>query len=420
MEEVTTSAMAAIDAGRGSFVNLLTRSGARYQGYVSRVDSLEFLIALTDVKCFGTEGRRMDGQDYSGSEKIYEFMIFRGSEVIELQFLTSPPAQIGFVPNYMVGSIAQTMQNPGETAIVAGLQHPPLLPVTSTYLYPLTTPESSLQMASQPVSQSFATPSELQYLTLPPAQIGFVPIYMPESIVQTSTYTLLPMQNPGGTATVAGLQHPPLLPVGSPILYPLTTDSSSGQFATPESSLQTASHPPVSQSFPTRTTRNASHEAVSQSFPTPSTVILISICSLVFNFLMDVISLQASHPQVFQPFPTPTVNLSAQLLNGCEFFNLQASHQPVSQSFPTPRTVNAVSHQPVSQSFPTPNTVNASHQPVSQSFPTPSALGGLLPTPQPGRGGLLPTPQGSSGRGRGSVASGQGRGRQLWRRASGR
>nr|GMD30760.1 protein decapping 5-like [Ipomoea batatas] len=241
MEEAVVATMAAIDAGRGSLVNLLTRCGARYQGYVSRVDSPEFMIALTNVKCFGTEGRRLDGQEYAGSERIYEFIIFRGSEVLELQFLTLPPAQIGLVPNYMAGSIAQTststllpMQNPGAgTATVAGLQHPPLLsvgPSSSSGQY--ATPESSLQ-------------TELQFFNLPPGQIGFVPNYMAGSIAhQASTSTLLPMQNTGGTATVAGLQHPPLLlpvgPANSTNLYPPTTHSSSGQWATtPESSLQT-------------------------------------------------------------------------------------------------------------------------------------------------------------------------------------
>nr|GMD35690.1 protein decapping 5-like [Ipomoea batatas] len=241
MEEAVVATMAAIDAGRGSLVNLLTRCGARYQGYVSRVDSPEFMIALTNVKCFGTEGRRLDGQEYAGSERIYEFIIFRGSEVLEIQFLTLPPAQIGLVPNYMAGSIAQTsttstllpMQNHGAgTATVTGLQHPPLLsvgPSSSSGQY--ATPESSLQ-------------TELQFLNLPPGQIGFVPNYMAGSIAhQTSPSTLLPVQNPGGTATVAGLQHPPLLlpvgPANSTNLYPPTTHSSSGQWATPESSLQT-------------------------------------------------------------------------------------------------------------------------------------------------------------------------------------
>nr|GMD38925.1 protein decapping 5-like [Ipomoea batatas] len=370
MEEAVVATMAAIDAGRGSLVNLLTRCGARYQGYVSRVDSPEFMIALTNVKCFGTEGRRLDGQEYAGSERIYEFIIFRGSEVLELQFLTLPPAQIGLVPNYMAGSIAQTststllpMQNPGAgTATVAGLQHPPLLPVgPSSSSGQYATPESSLQ-------------TELQFLNLPPGQIGFVPNYMAGSIAhQTSPSTLLPVQNPGGTATVAGLQHPPLLlpvgPANSTNLYPPTTHSSSGQWATPESSLQTELQFLTMQ---------------------PAQI------GFVPNYMAGSIAHQASTSTLL-PMQNPGGTATVAGLQ----------HPPLLPIGPSSSSGQCAT--------PAESSLQTASQPVSQSFPTPSALGGLLPTPQQGR---LPTPppQGSSGRGRGSVASGQGRGKQQWRR----
>eukprot|EP00891_Asterochloris_glomerata_P008271 jgi/Astpho2/8271/Aster-01354 len=75
----------------GSQISLVSKSDVRYTGRLFNIDMQESTIALQSVQSFGTEGRRKDGAQLPGSDQIYEYVVFRGSDISELTVLTNGP-----------------------------------------------------------------------------------------------------------------------------------------------------------------------------------------------------------------------------------------------------------------------------------------------------------------------------------------
>ncbi|KAI9671151.1 MAG: hypothetical protein M1817_003658 [Caeruleum heppii] len=75
----------------GSRISLLSKSDIRYVGVLHEINSESSTVALEQVTSFGTEGRRNNPEDeIAPSDSIYEYIVFRGSDVKDLRIEDTP------------------------------------------------------------------------------------------------------------------------------------------------------------------------------------------------------------------------------------------------------------------------------------------------------------------------------------------
>ena len=75
----------------GSQISLISKSDIRYEGTLSSIDTTQHTVSLSNVRSFGTEGRRIDCREIPASTEIYEIIIFRGADIKDLTVIQSNP-----------------------------------------------------------------------------------------------------------------------------------------------------------------------------------------------------------------------------------------------------------------------------------------------------------------------------------------
>ncbi|KXX82315.1 Protein sum2 [Madurella mycetomatis] len=78
----------------GSRISLISRSDIRYVGTLHSINSDDSTVSLENVRSFGTEGRKGNpDEEVPPSVDLYEYIVFRGTDVKDLRIEEGPTAK---------------------------------------------------------------------------------------------------------------------------------------------------------------------------------------------------------------------------------------------------------------------------------------------------------------------------------------
>ncbi|ORX45833.1 hypothetical protein DM01DRAFT_1410789 [Hesseltinella vesiculosa] len=121
----------------GSKISLISLSDIRYVGILHSINTNDSTVSLENVCSFGTEGRRGKPEDeVPGSDTVFDFVVFRGSDIKDLQVFEAPAKPAPQPPQPQLNDPA--IQN----SSVKGYPPPPMNP----YMMPPYPPQAHQAM----------------------------------------------------------------------------------------------------------------------------------------------------------------------------------------------------------------------------------------------------------------------------------
>ncbi|KAI8337924.1 Scd6-like Sm domain-containing protein [Chlamydoabsidia padenii] len=176
----------------GSKISLISLSDIRYVGILHSINTNDSTVSLENVRSFGTEGRRGNPEDeVKASDTVFDFVVFRGSDIKDLQVFEAPAKPTAPPPP---SSRPQGMIDPSHRPTMEGYPPPPPPPMNpymmppypppqamywQSPMYPgqppmppsVTPPPQQQQQQSPPATSLRTTPPEEQPLVSPPEQL---------------------------------------------------------------------------------------------------------------------------------------------------------------------------------------------------------------------------------------------------------
>ena len=81
----------------GKTITLNSNSENRYVGILHEINAQDSTVSLRHVRSYGSEGRRNGINEFPPSDRVFEYIVFRGSDVKDLKISDEPPEPLNQV-----------------------------------------------------------------------------------------------------------------------------------------------------------------------------------------------------------------------------------------------------------------------------------------------------------------------------------